>query len=271
MHYKCSYHNWKQQSGGLRGKEQDQQRFYAKMSRVAYGNTTKGRATELKKYGFKDWIQDEELSTEDVAVLYNPKTKEMISSVTGSRFTDKKHQYRDIRSDIGITFGTDRLGKRTREVKSVVRKAQAKYSGFDHTLTGHSLGGKTAQNISKSLGIPTVAFNIGSSPMGSVTDRIARLIGADHKKSKVIHYTTNSLKNKTVDPLSMSEAGMGTATQTIRVKKTTDDFPHALSHFGAGKKKKSPWLTHVSTVRGKHPGKPYSECLRIASASYKKK
>ena len=76
MYYKANFYNWKQ-TGGLRGKDQQQEQFYARMSKVAYGNTTEGRAIRLNKYGFQDWIQDEELSTPDVAILYNPKTKSL--------------------------------------------------------------------------------------------------------------------------------------------------------------------------------------------------
>lgn len=267
MYYKCSYHNWKQ-SGGLRGKDQNQQEFYARMASVAYGNTTEGRAKRMKKYGFNDWIQDTELSNPDVAILYNPKTKEMVSSITGSRFTSRKHALRDIKSDVGIALGLSRLGSRTRNVKSIVKKAQSKYKDYDVTLSGHSLGAKTAQNISKSLGIPAVAFNIGSSPLGAVTDKIAKFFGADHKKSNVIHYTTNSLKNKTIDPLSVSGAVLGDANETISVKKKTNDLSHSLKHFGAGKK--TAWMEHVSKTRKKNTDKTYKECLQIASLSYKK-
>jgi hypothetical protein len=191
--------------------------------------------------------------------------------VTGSRFDDKNHAGRDIRSDIGIALGTSRLGKRTREVKSVVRKANEKYEGYNHTLTGHSLAGKVSQNVSKSLGIPAVTFNIGSSPLGVVTDKIAKMFGADHKDSQVIHYTTNSLKNKTVDPLSVSAAVAGDANETNVVKTKGSDHPHSISHFGAGKKKKSgAWQLHLSKVRSKNPSKSYKECLKLASGSYKK-
>jgi predicted esterase YcpF (UPF0227 family) len=266
--YHCTYHNWKGQKGGLRSKNENQQEFYARMSSVAYGNTTEGRAAKLKKYKLTDWVQDTELSTPDVAVLYNTKTKELISSITGTRITSKQHAMRDLRSDIGIAVGTDRLGARTKEVTAVVKKAKAKYKDYDVTLTGHSLGGRTAQNVSKSTGIPAVAYNIGSSPLGAVTDKIAKWFGSDHKDSKVIHYTTNSLKNKTVDLLSVSGAVLGDAEETVAVKKTNDGNSHSLSQFGAGKKNK--WLTHVAACRKKHPSKSYKECLKLASSTYLK-
>ena len=42
--------------------------------------------------------------------------------------------------------------------------------------------------------------------------------------------------------------------------------------FGKGKKKQSnAWMTHVATIKKKHPSKSYKEILQIASKSYKKK
>jgi hypothetical protein len=41
--------------------------------------------------------------------------------------------------------------------------------------------------------------------------------------------------------------------------------------YGKGKKKpQSAWLTHVAQTRKKHSGKSYKECLKLASATYKK-
>ena len=44
-----------------------------------------------------------------------------------------------------------------------------------------------------------------------------------------------------------------------------------LTQEGYGKgKTKSPWMTHVDNIRKKHPDKSYKQCLKLASASYKK-
>jgi hypothetical protein len=269
--YHVKYHNWRQ-TGGLRDGP-DQQQFYGHMASVAYGNTTAGREEKLKKFKLDDWVQDTDLSTPDVAILVNKKTKEIVSSVTGSRFTDPIHRFRDIRSDIGIALGTDRWGNRTKEVSAVVKKAGEKYKGYDSTLVGHSLGGKVASNISKQTGIPTIAFNIGSSPLSVVSDRLMKLFGRDHKDSKVIHYTTN--KGSTIDPLSVSEAVAGTADKTVLVDKKTDKIAHSLGHFaeGAGKITRyidTPWIIHVRKVRQKNKDLTYKQALKLASASYKK-
>ena len=100
------YYNWKQK-GGLR--TENQKDFYGYLASVAYGNTTAGRNDKLKKFKLdEDWVQDTDLSTPDVAILVNKKTKELVSSVTGSRFTDPKHRWRDIRS-VDITYSLYRI------------------------------------------------------------------------------------------------------------------------------------------------------------------
>ena len=43
----------------------------------------------------------------------------------------------------------------------------------------------------------------------------------------------------------------------------------AMIQEGYGKQK-SPWLIHVDNIRKKHPDKSYKDCLKLASASYKK-
>lgn len=203
--YSCQFLNWPV-SGGMRSGD-DQQEFYAKMSSIAYGNTPEGRAEKMKKFNLnQDWTLDNDLSNPDISVLVNHKTKEVVHGVTGTRFNDKKHRFRDLRSDLGIVFGVDKLGNRTNEVGNVVKKAKQKYNEYDHTLTGHSLGGKVASNLSKELNMPAVVFNKGSSPLGYVTDKLSNLFNADNKKGEVIHYTTNDISKGNVDVLSLSSA-----------------------------------------------------------------
>jgi hypothetical protein len=225
----------------------------------------------MKKYGFSDdWVQDTALSNVDVSVLVNNKTKEVVTGIAGTRINDKKNRFRDIRSDLGIAAGVSRFGKRNSEVKKVVLEAKAKYKDYDITISGHSLGGKTAQNISKSTGIQAVTFNAGSSPVDIVGNKISKLFGQDNKNSNVIHYTTNSIANKTIDPISVSSAVLKDANETIAVKKINDDSSHSLSQFtGAGKKKKTTWMIHVKSIKLANPTMQYKDVLKLASKSYR--
>jgi hypothetical protein len=265
-YWHCKFYNCGQ-SGGLRKKEEGQQKFYAELSKLAYKNEA-DRIAGLNKLGFQ---YDKQLSNPDIIVAHNPSTKELVSAATGSRFTDPKHAFRDIKSDIGILFGTDRLGKRKSEIKNIVKKASAKYKGYDHTLTGHSLAGREMQSVSKETGLPAVIYNRGASPLGSVSDKIAKILGMD-KKSKVIHYTTN--KGTTIDPVSISAKLFGDDTETITVpRKKSASSSHSISNFtqnGEGKgKKNNAWIQHVKAYAKKN-NVPYRQAMKEAKTTYKK-
>ena len=235
--YCCHFINFPV-TGGLR-RTPDQQQFYAKMASLAYGGTPEGRSAKMNDFGFtQDWVLDTELSNPDVAVMVNPTTKEVVSSVTGSRFSDPVNKFRDISTDIGIALGVDKFGKRTSEVQGVVQQARDKYKDYDMTLAGHSLGGKVATNISHNLNIPAVVFNRGSSPLGFVTDKIMNLFNRDKKPDQTIHYTTNNLAKGVIDPLSVSSALLDDG-ETKMVDKRDGSQAHAIINFtGEGRRRR---------------------------------
>jgi hypothetical protein len=183
------------------------------MSAIPYKNTAGERISKMRQYGFREagFKLDQKLSNPDIAVIFNPRTKELILSATGSRFGDKVH---------------------IKEVLSVVRRAVRKYPQYEPTLTGHSLGGYLSGAISRITGIPAIVFNRGSSPALEAKDKLARIFRKP--KGEVIHYTTN--KGTVIDPVSISAKLSGNDTKTISIDKTTSDISHSLSHFGAGKK-----------------------------------
>ena len=269
-----SYYHTKYVGFGKRvvGRGEDEQKLYAYLSSVAYGDTPQARQEKLNKFNLsKDWAIDSKLTTPDVVVMKNDKTKQIVHSVAGTRLSSTANRFRDLRSDLGIVLGLDRWGDRTKEVKSVVDSAKDKYKDNNHTLTGHSLGAKVSTNISRQTGLPAVVFNTGSSPLSAISDRIAKLFGRDHKDSKVTQYTTN--QGMTIDPLSISGKLLGTANKTTEVS-TVDPTKsnHHLGSFavGAGRKKKpvvSKWIAHVKKYQAEHSC-TYKEALSGASKSY---
>lgn len=203
--------------GGLQ--TTDQKRFYARMSRIPYRGDRLLRRAQLN-----DWRQDEKLSTPDVSVLVNPKTKEVVTSFVGTRIDNKTQKWRDLRSDAGILFGTSRAGKRTAEAEKVALEVAEKYAGFDHTLTGHSLGGRIAENVSKETGIDSVALNPGGSPAQWLTDKIASKIGADEDAERILYHVPGDIISK------FSHAD--------HLVSPTGSSKHALSNFGAGRRQR---------------------------------
>jgi hypothetical protein len=269
-YWHCKYHNWKQK-GGLRGKDEGQQEFYAKMSSLAYEDT-ETRKNGLKKLGFQ---LDTELSNPDIIVAYNPNTKEVVHAFTGSRFTDKtkykgsQNRIRDTKTDIGILTGTSRYGKRQKEVGGVVKSSQKKYGkSYNYTNTGHSKGSRLAFDNSKQTGIPAVGFNAGSSPIGAVTGKISKWLGRD-KKAERIHYTTGN------DVISISEKFLGdTKTNVVKMdkdKKRGAVANHDIENFTgqSGGKKGNAWIQHVKAYAKKN-NVSYRNAMKQARASYKK-
>jgi hypothetical protein len=272
MKYSIQFLNWegKAKRGGERKK--NQQRFYARAASIAYRNSNEEREKEIKRY-MKGFKLDTELSNDNVAIIYNPKTKEVITSVRGTDLSNPKRRYKDLRTDALIALGVDRfLSKRTKHVKSVFKNTQAKYPSYEHTISGHSLGAKVASNISKSTGTPSVVFNKGSSPLSSnpVTNALSRMFAKDNK---TIHHTT-----KEVDPISIS-AKLFDRDETKSISKKADLGAHDLENFlseeqvGAGKskskKKRSKWILHVQRHQKTH-GCSYGEAMKGASKSYKR-
>ena len=275
---------------GQRGRGKEEQQKYAYLSSVAYGLPPAERDAKLKRFKLDDWAVDHAASTPDLAVIHNSKTKQVVHAVTGTRFKSKEHKWRDLRSDLGIVLGTDRL-KRNKEVGATVQAARDKYKDYEHQLSGHSLGGKVASNLSKELGLRAVVFNKGSSPASAIVDHISKLFGRDHKDSKVTHYTTN--KGGVVDPLSLSTTLLGNDDATERVESVDPSkSSHSLGTFavGAGRKKlrgggcrcssttqaegpkkktSSAWVAHVKSYAAQH-GVSYKEAMTKASATYKR-
>jgi predicted esterase YcpF (UPF0227 family) len=102
-------------------------------------------------------------------------------------------------------------------------KLRAKY-GDNIILSGHSLGGRISGGLSQKYRIPAIIYNQGSSPLDFAYNK------AENKLTT--HFSTNSLKNLTIDPLSVSSM-LGQAKHiTVATDKPTIGLPaHSLSNF----------------------------------------
>lgn len=248
--------------GGTR-KDSSQKVFYAKAANVSYGKTIEDRKKRAKKIGFEI---DESLSNDDVSVLVNPKTREVIYSIAGTRLSQPKKRWRDIFEDVLITTGLQPLSSRRKQVGTVINEANEKYRDYENTIAAHSLGANIGKSIAKKTGIDAVLYNIGSSPLSILSDKVSSIINKTYKPDVLKHYNVKS------DPLSLSERLFGD-TELVDVTRSDDLTPHELKQFtGEGKRKnnQSNWINHVKAVRGDNPGMAYKEILKIASKSYVK-
>ncbi len=244
------------QIGGLRNQSEGQREFYALLSKIAY-------EPKKNRKGFpSNFVQDNSLSNDDVLVAVNKSTKEIIIAFAGTRLNRLKSALKDGIADVGIALGIDRLGVRTNKGVKLVKKTMKKYgNSYDYTVTGHSLGGRLAQNVGKRLGIPAVTFSRGSSPLGAVSDKVAQILGRDKEGSKTISYRTKG------DLIAVSSAIGNDNTKIVQDKKKNISA-HSLSQYGVGKRKPNRWLLHVQAVKNKNVGTSYKEILQLASSSY---
>jgi hypothetical protein len=144
--------------------------------RVGYLDDENKQGKEMAKYGYQI---DKKLSNENQQVYYNPETKKLLYNITGS------HSLQDwVNSDLKLALGIRKNeGKpiiergietllpqswkkgfdrsyenvfggfkntiRYKEADETLKKAKAKYDESETVITGHSLGGRIAQDISK--------------------------------------------------------------------------------------------------------------------------
>ena len=267
---RAEFINWTQSGGGKREKNK-----YARMSDIAYAKGIKAKRERLKKYDPTGaWTIDAELSGRDATVFKSSKTGEVVVAIRGTDIKSSDTRWRDIRSDIAIALGVSRYTGRTSEINKLVDQVEQKYDKKP-TLSGHSLGGRTAANVARKRNLRAVIFNQGSSPLDAIGG-IAQRLGFVKNAGDIKHYHT-STKGR-IDPVSVSASVLepGEAVEA----KDTEKSAHSLSQFvdegeqiGDGKKRRKPrankWIQHVKACQKKH-GISYRDALKKASATYKR-
>jgi predicted esterase YcpF (UPF0227 family) len=149
----------------------------------------------LDKYprGSKFEILEEDIND---MVVKNKNTGKVILVLKGTDLSNKKNQLvPDMAQNVGIFLNRKNMVSRLRKMETKANRLERRYGEGNVIITGHSLAGYQAAEISNDTGIPAVAFNIGSSPFYKKKINFNK---------NVKHYTTNIGKN--IDPISMTAA-----------------------------------------------------------------
>jgi hypothetical protein len=123
-----------------------------------------GKITEtLSGTGF---ALDPSLSSDEIKVFHNPRTKEVSVSYRGTAL-DKPSRWKDIQSDWAILTGKEKNDRRFRQARHHFGQVLAKYEGDVNviTTTGHSLGGQLSKHVNDSFKgkvHQNIAFSRGS-------------------------------------------------------------------------------------------------------------
>lgn len=126
-------------------------KLYAQLADIAYEDDIGQKSTKAGKLG---WNIDYDLTSPDETVF--TKNGEAIVAYPGTRARAK-----DLVADTDIARG--KIPDRVHRSVGHVSRVKSKYSTVK--LTGHSLGGTVANEVSKMTGHDATIFNPGSSPI----------------------------------------------------------------------------------------------------------
>jgi hypothetical protein len=203
--------------------------IFANLSDASYKPTMKYKQDVLIKANLtKEYKIMPEYTNRDITTFWDVDCFKVVMVVRG---TDDKNvvgmKYRDFYTDAHLAIGLLNRTKRYQESEAMFLKLRTKFGPDNIILSGHSLGARISGGLSQKYNCPAIIYNQGSSPLDFAYNK------AENKLTT--HFSTNSLKNLTIDPLSVSSF-LGQA-KHITVPRYTDSESkiglqaHSLSNF----------------------------------------
>ena len=199
--------------------------IFANLSDASYKKTMKDKLAVLINASLqKEYTIMALYTNRDITTFWDSDCEKAIMVVRG---TDDKDllgmKYSDLYTDAHLALGLLNRTKRYKESERMFLKLRAKY-GDNVILSGHSLGGRISGGLSQKYHCPAIIYNQGSSPFDSTYNK-----GANPYTT---HYTTNSLKNITLDPLSVSSMLSQTHHIEVPIDTPTIGLPaHGIGNF----------------------------------------
>jgi hypothetical protein len=205
--------------------------IFANLSDASYKPSMKDKQDVLNKSGLnKEYKIIPEYTNRDITTFWDTDCKKVVMVIRG---TDDKDilgmKYRDFYTDAHLALGLLNRTKRYQESEAMLNRIKNKFGAENIILSGHSLGGRIAGGLSQKYHYPAIIYNQGSSPLDFAYNR------AENKLTT--HFTTNSLKNLTIDPLSVSSMlgqakNITVATDTPKIGLPASIYRnHSLSNF----------------------------------------
>jgi len=195
---------------------------FAILARAAYGKSQYDRAQMVSDY-FQSprWFINAAYSTRDVAVFVNYLTKEVVVSVRGTDFKNKG-RWDDLGDDVLLGTGFQRNTDRYRQAISVIKQIRGdpNLEGFNPIITGHSLGGITAEDVGNDLKVDSITFNPGATPLTVLAEKETPL---DLSETHINVHTKT-------DPISIS-GYLDPSHQIVSQEAKYEWRPHSIDNF----------------------------------------
>lgn len=171
--------------------------IFANLSDAAYKATTQEKQAVLDRSGLaKEYQIIPKYTNRDITSFWDADCQKVVMVVRG---TDDKNvvgsKWRDLYTDAALAIGRVTQTSRYQEAEAMFVRLRGIY-GDNIILSGHSLGGRIAGGISQKYHEPAIVFNEGASPLDFEYNR--------NENKYTTHFTTNSLKNISIDPISIS-------------------------------------------------------------------
>jgi hypothetical protein len=167
---------------------------FGTLSQIVYKTTAKEREEELKKKKLdKDFKLVRVHSNRDVAVFIDIKCDKLIIAFRGTDIQNlTSNKRRDLQTDLFIVIGQFKRSKRFKDAENTLKEMIKRHGKSGIVLTGHSLGGAIAYDLSIKYDLPAIVYNKGTSPL-----KLA-------KNTRSVQFNTNNSK---VDLLSVATFG----------------------------------------------------------------
>ena len=217
--YKCDLIEWQQ--SGYKDTD-DVKKFFGILSKISYMDS-KARQRLIRDFGAK--IGDNltiinKYTDRDRLAIFNADCNKVILIFRGTDIKNKtNNRNRDLIADMWIAAGMTNKSKRYQESKKILDNIIREYGHDNVILTGHSMGGKMAYELSKAEQLPAISFNQFSSPLDFTSNDLNT------------HFTTNDIsKIGQVDPFSISSTLLDD--QKIIISDVKEGLtPHTIDNF----------------------------------------
>ena len=127
-----------------------------------------------------------EYSSRDILTVLDNEHDKIIISFRGTDLARDPHRaFTDLIADVNIAIGKNERVYRIQQGEILIRNILQTIPRSKLILTGHSLGGFVGVNLGEKFNLPSVLFNIGSSPLDPK--------GVRRGLTNIVHITTNNL------------------------------------------------------------------------------